>query len=155
MDYTATLPADWKQGGYPNDLGAFGADRGYVGKSLKDLVKTSGFSASTCSLNSTENPYATIKDPPIFTSKNSECGYVEMKSPARRDSPYAEIGNSTSANKNVYEVEPTVSVVNGTCNGNTPFGPYDLPKNSHIPCHYDLLPVRSSPSTSQRMNDNE
>lgn len=29
---------------------------------------------------------------------------MEMKSPARRDSPYAEINNSASANKNVYEV---------------------------------------------------
>lgn len=27
-----------------------------------------------------------------------------MKSPARRDSPYAEIAGSASANKNVYEV---------------------------------------------------
>lgn len=69
-----------------------------------DLGKNSEYSSSNCSLSSSENPYATIKDPPVLIPKTSECGYVEMKSPARRDSPYAEINNSTSANKNVYEV---------------------------------------------------
>lgn len=152
-DYAGTLPADWKQGGYLNDLGAFGVDRGYMGKSLKDLVKNSAYSASDCSLNSSENPYATIKDPPLLTPKHTECGYVEMKSPARRDSPYAEISNSTLATKNVYEVEPTVSVVQGGAFSNTgPFtqDPYDMPKNSHIPCHYDVLPVRDSPSSPKK-----
>lgn len=69
-----------------------------------DLVKNSEYNLSNCSLSSSENPYATIKDPPALVPKSSECGYVEMKSPARRDSPYAEIAGSTSANKNVYEV---------------------------------------------------
>lgn len=69
-----------------------------------DLGKNSEYNSSNCSLSSSENPYATIKDPPVLIPKSSECGYVEMKSPARRDSPYAEINNSTSANKNVYEV---------------------------------------------------
>lgn len=69
-----------------------------------DLGKNSEYNSSNCSLSSSENPYATIKDPPVLIPKHSECGYVEMKSPARRDSPYAEINNSTSANKNVYEV---------------------------------------------------
>lgn len=55
-------------------------------------------------MSSSENPYATIKDPPALMPKNSECGYVEMKSPAHRDSAYAEINNSVSSNKNVYEV---------------------------------------------------
>lgn len=69
-----------------------------------DLVKGTPYHASSCSLNSSENPYATIKDPPLLLPKNTECGYVEMKSPARRDSPYAEIHGSSPANKNVYEV---------------------------------------------------
>lgn len=68
-----------------------------------DLVKGVPYHASSCSLNS-ENPYATIKDPPLLVPKNTECGYVEMKSPTQRDSPYAEIHNSSPANKNVYEV---------------------------------------------------
>lgn len=67
-------------------------------------MKSSEYNLSNCSLSSSENPYATIKDPPALTPKNSECGYVEMKSPARRDSAYAEISNSASTNKNVYEV---------------------------------------------------
>ena len=63
------------------------------------------YHGSSCSLNSSENPYATIKDPPLLTAKNTECGYVEMKSPARQDSPYAEISNSSPTNnRNVYEV---------------------------------------------------
>lgn len=70
-----------------------------------DLVKGTLYHASSCSLNSSENPYATIKDPTLLTAKNTECGYVEMKSPARRDSPYAEISNgSPTNNRNVYEV---------------------------------------------------
>lgn len=152
MDYTGTLPADWKHGGYLNELGAFGLDRGYLGKSLKDLVKNSEYNLSNCSLSSSENPYATIKDPPALVPKSSECGYVEMKSPTRRDSPYAEIASSASANKNVYEVEPTVSVVQGAFSSSGRFSqdPYDLPKNSHIPCHYDLLPVRDSPTSSTK-----
>eukprot|EP00069_Balaena_mysticetus_P011714 bmy_21424T0 len=179
VDYTGTLPADWKHGGYLNELGkspafptftsifvfyphwiffssfvtgAFGLDRSYMGKSLKDLGKHSEYNSSNCSLSSSENPYATIKDPPILIPKHSECGYVEMKSPVRRDSPYAEINNSTSAHKNVYEVEPTVSVVQGifSNNGHLTQDPYDLPKNSHIPCHYDLLPVRDSSSSPKQ-----
>ncbi|OXB71938.1 UNVERIFIED_CONTAM: hypothetical protein H355_006927 [Colinus virginianus] len=177
VDYTGTLPADWKHGGYLNELGAFGLDRGYLGKSLKDLVKNSEYNLSNCSLSSSENPYATIKDPPALVPKSSECGYVEMKSPARRDSPYAEIAGSASANKNVYEVahgnemqclspvhfshcvyvlcsitEPTVSVVQGAFSSSGRFSqdPYDLPKNSHIPCHYDLLPARDSPTSSTK-----
>ena len=67
-------------------------------------MKNSEYNLSNCSLSSSENPYATIKDPPALVPKSSECGYVEMKSPARRDSPYAEIASSASASKNVYEV---------------------------------------------------
>ncbi|XP_035524123.1 multiple epidermal growth factor-like domains protein 10 [Morone saxatilis] len=159
-EHTGTLPADWKQGDCFNELGAYGVDRRYMGKSLRDLVKGTLYHASSCSLNSSENPYATIKDPPLLTAKNTECGYVEMKSPARRDSPYAEISNSSpTTNRNVYEVEPTVSTIQPTehSNGHVQFGqdPYDLPKNSHIPCHYDLLPARESLSSDHKELDSE
>ncbi|RXM92304.1 Multiple epidermal growth factor-like domains protein 10 [Acipenser ruthenus] len=112
-----------------------------------DYMKGSVCSSSTSSLNS-ENPYATIKDPPSLTCKHSESSYVEMKSPAHRDLPYADMPSSSTTNKNVYEVEPMVSVLQGA-NGmgaNYNQNPYDLPKNSHIPSHYDLLPVRHSPT---------
>lgn len=49
--------------------------------------------------------------------------------------------------------EPTVSVVQGafgSSGGRFGQDPYDLPKNSHIPCHYDLLPVRGSPTPSTK-----
>ena len=48
--------------------------------------------------------------------------------------------------------EPTVSVVQGIFNnnGHRTQDPYDLPKNSHIPCHYDLLPVRDSSSSPKQ-----
>jgi len=69
-----------------------------------DYMKESVCSSSTCSLNSSENPYATIKDPPILTCKHSESSYVEMKSPGRRESPYSEMPTSSTANKNIYEV---------------------------------------------------
>lgn len=42
-----------------------------------------GSLSSTCSLNS-ENPYATINDPPGLC-KHSESSYVEMKSPAHHE----------------------------------------------------------------------
>lgn len=159
-DHTGTLPADWKHGDCFNELGAYGVDRRYMGKSLRDLVKGTPYHASSCSLNSSENPYATIKDPPLLMAKNTECGYVEMKSPARRDSPYAEISNSSPTNnRNVYEVEPTVSTIHpfGNSNGHVQLGqdPYDLPKNSHIPCHYDLLPARESPTSEHKELDSE
>lgn len=156
---------------------------------LSDLVKGTPYHASSSSLNSSENPYATIKDPPLLTTKNTECGYVEMKSPARRDSPYAEISNSSPTNnRNVYEVgkeftkytpksvvkyfvdcllnrlliltfnfilEPTVSPL--LPNGHVQFGqdPYDMPRNSHIPSHYDILPSRESPSTEDNGLDSD
>lgn len=69
-----------------------------------EYMKESVCSSSTCSLNSSENPYATIKDPPILTCKHSESSYVEMKSPIHRDSPYSEMPTSSKTNKNIYEV---------------------------------------------------
>lgn len=51
-----------------------------------------------------------------------------------------------------FIAEPTVSVVQGAFSSSGRFSqdPYDLPKNSHIPCHYDLLPVRDSPTSSTK-----
>lgn len=81
-----------------------------------DLVKGAPYHASSCSLNSSENPYATIKDPPLLTARNTECGYVEMKSPARRDSPYTEISSNPANNRNVYEVgEALYFPLHGLC----------------------------------------
>lgn len=142
---------------------------------------TKGSLSSTCSLNS-ENPYATINDPPGL-SKHPESSYVEMKSPAHRDhvTPCCPAPAGATPSRNVYDVgawggglqvlcvdgvtmqtvtsfsspEPTVSVVQGVVAVAMPGlpgyvqNPYDLPRNSHIPCHYDVLPVRASPSHSQ------
>ncbi|MEQ2201409.1 hypothetical protein XENOCAPTIV_011897, partial [Xenoophorus captivus] len=43
---------------------------------------------------------------------------------------------------------PTVSILQGPNGMATGFsqGPYDLPCGSHIPSHYDILPVRHSPT---------
>lgn len=141
---------------------------------------TKGSLSSTCSLNS-ENPYATINDPPAIC-KHSESSYVEMKSPAHHDhmTPCCPSPASATPSRNVYDMgalgprqvlsvdsvtmptvmsfsspEPTVSVVQGVVAAAIPGlpgyvqNPYDLPRNSHIPCHYDVLPVRASPSHSQ------
>ncbi|CAM2098950.1 unnamed protein product [Caretta caretta] len=144
--------ADRRPYSYLNELGACGMDRRQntyiMEKSFKEYMKESVCSSSTCSLNSSENPYATIKDPPILTCKHSESSYVEMKSPIHRDSPYSELPTSSKTNKNIYEVEPTVSVVQEARGRSVNYNqnPYDLPRNSHIPSHYDLLPVRHSPT---------
>lgn len=71
---------------------------------LADYMKESVCSSSTCSLNSSENPYATIKDPPILTCKLPESSYVEMKSPVHRGSPYTDVPSLSTSNKNIYEV---------------------------------------------------
>lgn len=44
--------------------------------------------------------------------------------------------------------EPTVSVLQGPNGMATGFSqsPYDLPRSSHIPSHYDILPMRHSPT---------
>jgi len=57
-----------------------------------------------------------------------------------------------SINVSLVVTEPTVSVVQGifSNNGHRTQDPYDLPKNSHIPCHYDLLPVRDSSSSPKQ-----
>ncbi|KAL1007598.1 hypothetical protein UPYG_G00088920 [Umbra pygmaea] len=138
-----------------NELGLYCVDRrfsSYHEQYYRDYMK--GSLSSTLSLSS-ENPYATISDPLALVCKHSESSYVEMKSPARHQVPYCSTAIVTTtahgANKNVYDVEPTVSVVQA-CNGvavpTYPQNPYDLPRNSHIPSHYDLLPLRHSQSYS-------
>ncbi|TNN35290.1 Multiple epidermal growth factor-like domains protein 10 [Liparis tanakae] len=108
---------------------------------LADFMKGS---LSSCSLSS-ENPYATISD-----AKPSESSYVEMASPAHRDhaarrcSAAIVAANANANAKNVYDMEPTVSVIQAPVPG-FPQNPYDLPRNSHIPSHYDLLPTRPGP----------
>lgn len=71
-----------------------------------DYVKPSMCSSSSCSLNS-ENPYATIRDPPGLTCKHTESSYVEMKSPAHRDLAFCASTNTTtrtSASRNIYDM---------------------------------------------------
>lgn len=60
--------------------------------------------------------------------------------------------SSVSCMCSFFVTEPTVSVVQGAFSSGGRFSqdPYDLPKNSHIPCHYDLLPVRDSPTSSTK-----
>ncbi|TNM90593.1 hypothetical protein fugu_002882 [Takifugu bimaculatus] len=76
--------------------------------SLSDYTK--GSLSSTCSLNS-ENPYATINDPPTMC-KHSESSYVEMKSPAHHEhmthcSPAViatPAATGATPSKNIYDV---------------------------------------------------
>ena len=79
----------------PHSPGTCGMDRRQntyiMDKGFKDYMKESVCSSSTCSLNSSENPYATIKDPPILTCKLPESSYVEMKSPVHLGSPYTDV----------------------------------------------------------------
>lgn len=92
----------------PHSPGTCGMDRRQntyiMDKGFKDYMKESACSSSTCSLNSSENPYATIKDPPILTCKLPESSYVEMKSPVHMGSPYTDVPSLSTSNKNIYEV---------------------------------------------------
>lgn len=69
-----------------------------------DYIKGSVCGNSACSPSS-ENPYATIREPPGLTCKHGESSYVEMKSPSHREVPFG--GTATllgSAGRNVYDV---------------------------------------------------
>lgn len=69
-----------------------------------DYIKGSVCSNSSFSPSS-ENPYATIREPPGLTCKHGESSYVEMKSPSHREVPFG--GTATllgSAGRNVYDV---------------------------------------------------
>ncbi|KAJ6662864.1 hypothetical protein lerEdw1_011068 [Lerista edwardsae] len=128
--------ADWRAYIYLNDLGACGMNR-----RQNTYIMEKGFKAA-------KTPTPPSKTPPIMTCKHSESSYVEMKSPVHRDSSYSGPPALSTANKNIYEVEPTISVVQEArvCSAGFIQSPYDLPRNSHIPCHYDILPVRHSPT---------
>ncbi|KAJ8252273.1 hypothetical protein COCON_G00215850 [Conger conger] len=89
--------------------------------------------------------------PPGVACKHTESSYVEMKSPSHRDLSFCSSTTPTpTATKNIYDVEPTVSVLQASSGmvGSFPQDPYDMPRNSHIPGHYDLLPARLSPTHS-------
>lgn len=162
LDGTLTLKkgdrnsSEWRAYCNLNDLGVSRGDTltlrdNKTTRMAKDYIKASMCSSSSCSLNS-ENPYATIRDPPSLACKHTESSYVEMKSPAHRDLTFCSSTSTTltTASRNVYDVEPTVSVLQGPNGLATGFSqsPYDLPRNSHIPSHYDILPMRHSPTHS-------
>lgn len=52
--------------------------------------------------------------------------------------------------------EPTVTAIQPArdSSGHVQFGqePYDLPKNSHIPSHYDILPARETSSDHMELD---
>uniref|UniRef100_A0A8C5G7P9 Multiple epidermal growth factor-like domains protein 10 n=2 Tax=Gouania willdenowi TaxID=441366 RepID=A0A8C5G7P9_GOUWI len=146
--WTGSLDSEWKQSqiGVP---GAHGGDGRYAGTCFTDLVKSSSYHSSSCSLSSSENPYSTIKDPPLpplLTLRSPDCGYMEMKSPVRRDPTYAEI---SSNDLNVSQCDPSVNNIQSRYT-RCLHGPYDLPRNSLVPSHYDLLPAREGPSSETR-----
>ncbi|XP_023194177.1 multiple epidermal growth factor-like domains protein 10 isoform X1 [Xiphophorus maculatus] len=143
--HTATRLSNWKQGVHFNELGACGVDMTCIGKSLQDMVKGADYLASSSSLVSSENPYATIKDPPSPTSKNTESSYMEMKSPTRRDSAYAEISDtSLTNNQKVDKAEMSIKTIQptGVSDIHLQFGkePIDQAKSNQISCDCDTLP---------------
>ncbi|XP_016521765.1 multiple epidermal growth factor-like domains protein 10 isoform X2 [Poecilia formosa] len=144
---TGTRLSNWEQGVHFNELGACGVDMTCIGKSLQDMVKGADYLASSSSLVSSENPYATIKDPPSPTSKNTESSYMEMKSPTRRDSAYAEINDTSPTNsEKVDKTEMTIKTIQptGVSDTHLQFGkePTDQTKNNHCDC--DTLPPTES-----------
>uniref|UniRef100_H3B9C8 Platelet endothelial aggregation receptor 1 n=1 Tax=Latimeria chalumnae TaxID=7897 RepID=H3B9C8_LATCH len=145
-EYNATLPADWKRYSAPGKHSKFILIRSYRAKLDKDYMQDPGLSSSNCSINS-ENPYATIKDLPVLPIKPVESSYMEMKSPASRETSYAEAGLFSQHDR----VLPAEEEASGGAEGfstvcpSSSQGHYDSPKNSHIPSHYDLPPVRHYP----------
>ncbi|KAL2093258.1 hypothetical protein ACEWY4_010570 [Coilia grayii] len=145
--------SEWRAYCNLNDLGVQRGDtmtlRDNKGNRIaKDYIKPPMCTTSSCSINS-ENPYATIRDPPSLAAcKHTESSYVEMKSPGHHQLPFCSPSATTTASRNVYDVEPTVSVLQGPNGLATGFSqsPYDMPRNSHIPSHYDILPMRHSPT---------
>lgn len=55
--------------------------------------------------------------------------------------------------------EPTINPTQASEVSHSPLqfqqGLYDLPKNSHVPIHYDFLPPRESPSSEIKVLDCE
>ncbi|XP_060676532.1 platelet endothelial aggregation receptor 1-like isoform X2 [Hemiscyllium ocellatum] len=156
LETNATLPADWKHSPKHKDFGACGMDRSYsYSNSLAkyyntDYLKSSVGRSSSGSLSSGENPYATIRDLPSLAAKPSESSYVEMASTGiGQDPSYVEIGLVPETDKeeaNGVSGGPPQGADRETGQGpRLPPGHYASPKNSHIPVHYDLPPVRHYP----------
>lgn len=131
-----------------------------------------GLGASASSLAS-ENPYATIKDLPPPLAKTPEGSYMEMKAPVQREMSYAEIGlleeppaspdegtDKGGTSRGGADPSPGASCpqpppllppesspggAEGAEPAPSPPSLYDSPKNSHIPSHYDMPPVRHYP----------
>ncbi|KAK7891234.1 hypothetical protein WMY93_023197 [Mugilogobius chulae] len=111
-------------------------------------IKGSMCNNSSCSINS-DNPYATIRDPPGLSCKLSESSYVEVKSPSHREVPFGGQPRSWAAPPGPC-MKAGVSVLQGPNGMATGFSqnPYDLPRpgalQSHLKSHYDLLPLHHS-----------
>uniref|UniRef100_A0A452FX43 Platelet endothelial aggregation receptor 1 n=1 Tax=Capra hircus TaxID=9925 RepID=A0A452FX43_CAPHI len=175
LDNHATLPADWKHRREPPPGSHL--DRSYSysysnsnGPSpfySKGPISEEGLGASMASLSS-ENPYATIRDLPSLLGSPRESSYVEMKGPSsgspprqlpqlpdsqrrRHPQPQRDSGTYEQPSPLVHG-EPSFSTGPPLPPG-LPAGHYDSPKNSHIPVHYDLPPVRHPPSPPVRRQD--
>lgn len=181
LDNHATLPADWKHRREPPpgplDRGSSHLDRSYSysysnsnGPSpfySKGPISEEGLGASMASLSS-ENPYATIRDLPSLLGSPRESSYVEMKGPSSGSPPrqLPQLPDSQrrrhpqpQRDSGTYE-QPSPLVHDRDSVGSQPplppglpAGHYDSPKNSHIPVHYDLPPVRHPPSPPVRRQD--
>ncbi|OWK05451.1 PEAR1 [Cervus elaphus hippelaphus] len=133
----------------------------------KGPISEEGLGASMASLSS-ENPYATIRDLPSLLGNPRESSYVEMKGPSSGSPPrqLPQLPDSQrrrhpqpQRDSGTYE-QPSPLVHDRDSEGSQPPlppglppGHYDSPKNSHIPVHYDLPPVRHPPSPPVRRQD--
>lgn len=82
----------------------FAVTEGVPVSSVADYIKGSMCNNSSCSL-STENPYATIRDPPGLACKHTESSYVEMKSPSHREVPFGGTATLLGGTRgNIYDV---------------------------------------------------
>uniref|UniRef100_A0A4W2FVF3 Platelet endothelial aggregation receptor 1 n=1 Tax=Bos indicus x Bos taurus TaxID=30522 RepID=A0A4W2FVF3_BOBOX len=181
LDNHATLPADWKHRREPPagplDRGSSRLDRSYSCSYSnsngpgpfysKGPISEEGLGASMASLSS-ENPYATIRDLPSLLGSPRESSYVEMKGPSSGSPPrqLPQLPDSQrrrhpqpQRDSGTYE-QPSPLVHDRDSVGSQPPlppglppGHYDSPKNSHIPVHYDLPPVRHPPSPPVRRQD--
>lgn len=175
-DNHATLPADWKHRREPHDRGTSHLDRSHScsyshrnGPGLffnKGPISEEGLGASVMSLSS-ENPYATIRDLPGLPGESRESSYVEMKGPPSGSSPRQPLHLLNSQQRHpqpqrdsgTYEQPNPLSHDGESVGPQSPLPPvlplshYDSPKNSHIPGHYDLPPVRHPPSPPPRHQD--
>ncbi|KAI4548851.1 hypothetical protein MG293_001181, partial [Ovis ammon polii] len=183
LDNHATLPADWKHRREPppgpldrgRSLGAKASGEGGPSASTEPdffppslgPISEEGLGASMASLSS-ENPYATIRDLPSLLGSPRESSYVEMKGPSsgspprqlpqlpdsqrrRHPQPQRDSGTYEQPSPLVHDRDSVGS--QPSLPPGLPAGHYDSPKNSHIPVHYDLPPVRHPPSPPVRRQD--